>query len=82
MLVNQALSYLKWLKAQKAEFFEMLVTKKLGAEKAMKIDWNNPRVICIAESYSKFDIDTLEVIPLRVGIFYFRITMSKLASLL
>jgi hypothetical protein len=40
----------------------------LGKEVADKInlDWNNPRVICIAESYSKFDIDTVEVVPLRI----------------
>lgn len=52
-VINQALSYLKWLKAQKMEFFEMLIIKKLGkniAEK-LKVDWQNPRVICIAESF-------------------------------
>src|SRR3954471_21847845 len=43
-VINQALSYLRWLKAQKVEFFEMLVIKKLGKEIAEKIqiDWNNP----------------------------------------
>jgi predicted transport protein len=68
-VINQALSYLKWLKSQKAEFFEMLVIKKLGADAAKRIDWNNPRIICIAESYSKFDIDTLEVIPLNLELY-------------
>lgn len=70
-VINQALSYLKWLKAQKKEFFEMLVTKKLGPARAITIDWNNPRVICVAESYSKFDLDTLEVIPLRLELYKF-----------
>ncbi|GAA3967441.1 DUF5655 domain-containing protein [Mucilaginibacter dorajii] len=70
-VINQALSYLKWLKAQKVEFFERLVMKKLGAENLPKIDWNNPRIVCIAESYSKFDIDTLEVIPLRLELYKF-----------
>lgn len=65
-VINQALSYLKWLKSQKVEFFEMMVMKRLGPEKAKKISWNNPRIKCIAESYSKFDIDTLEVIPLKL----------------
>jgi len=56
-VINQALSYLKWLKAQKKEFFEMLIIKTLGYENLTEIDWHNPRVICIAESYSKYDTD-------------------------
>jgi predicted transport protein len=73
-VINQALSYLRWLKAQKVEFFEMLVIKKLGKNIAdkLKIDWTNPRVICIAENYSKFDIDTVEVIPIRLELFKYR----------
>jgi predicted transport protein len=82
-VINQALSYLKWLKAQKVEFFEMLVTKnaKLGSERAAKINWNNPRVICIAESYSKFDIDTLEVIPLRLELYKFHYYENNIFTL-
>ena len=73
-VINQALSYLRWLKAQKVEFFEMLVIRKLGKDVAdkLKIDWQNPRVICIAENYSKFDIDTVEVIPMRLELFKYR----------
>lgn len=72
-IINQGLSYLKWLKAQKVEFFEKLVEKKLG-EKAKKInvDWKNPRVICIAENYGKFDLDTVEVITIRMELYKYR----------
>ena len=82
-VINQALSYLKWLKAQKIDFFEMLVLKKLGKEVAdkIKIDWKNPRVICIAESYSKFDIDTVEVIPLRIELLLYRHYQNDIFSL-
>lgn len=82
-VINQALSYLRWLKAQKVEFFEMLVIKKLGKELAdkLKIDWNNPRVICIAENYSKFDIDTVEVIPMRLELFRYRYYENGILSL-
>ena len=50
----------------KPGFFEKLIIDKLGQQAAghIKLDWANPRVICIAESYSKFDIDTAEVVPL------------------
>jgi predicted transport protein len=73
-VINQGLSYLKWLQAQKIEFFEMLLIKNLGADVAKKIqiDWKNPRVVCIAEAYSKFDIDTVEVIPMRIELFKYR----------
>lgn len=73
-VINQALSYLKWLKAQKPEFFQMLMINKLGQAVAgtIKLDWNNPRVICVAESYSKFDVDTVEVVPLRIELFKYR----------
>lgn len=77
-VINQALSYLKWLKAQKKEFFEMLVLKKLGTPYVAEIDWLNPRIICIAESYSKFDIDSLEVIPLRLELYKFHYYQNNL----
>ncbi|QMU30726.1 DUF5655 domain-containing protein [Adhaeribacter radiodurans] len=82
-VINQALSYLRWLKAQKVEFFEMLVIRKLGKELAdnLKIDWHNPRVICIAENYSKFDIDTVEVIPMRLELFKYRYYENGIFSL-
>lgn len=73
-VINQGLSYLRWLQAQKQEFFEMLILKNLGdkTSKQITIDWKNPRVVCIAESYSKFDIDTVEVIPMRIELFKYR----------
>lgn len=82
-IINQALSYLKWLQAQKVEFFEMLVFKKLGNMIAgdLKIDWQNPRVICVAESYSKFDIDTVEVIPMRIELLKYRYYENGIFSL-
>lgn len=82
-VINQALSYLRWLKAQKVEFFEMLVIRKLGKELAdkLKIDWNNPRVICVAENYSKFDIDTVEVISMRLELFKYRYYENGIFSL-
>jgi RecB family endonuclease NucS len=31
-VINQALSYLKWLTAQKSDFFEMLMTRRLSKD--------------------------------------------------
>jgi len=82
-VINQGLSYLKWLQAQKVEFFEMLIFKKLGNKIAstIKVDWKNPRVVCVAESYSKFDIDTVEVIPMRIELFKYRYYEDGIFSL-
>lgn len=81
-VINQALSYLKWLQAQKKEFFEMLIIKKLGElAKKITVDWKNPRVICVAESYSKFDIDTVEIIPMRIELFRYRYYEDGIFSL-
>jgi predicted transport protein len=73
-VINQSLSYLKWLKSQKPGFFEKLMIDKLGKDKAdkIKLDWHNPRGICVAENYSKFDIDTAEVVPLRIELMKYR----------
>lgn len=82
-VINQGLSYLKWLKAQKVEFFEMLVMKQLeeSIASSLTIDWKNPRVICIAESYSKFDIDTVEVVPIRIELMIYRYYSDSIFSL-
>jgi predicted transport protein len=82
-VINQGLSYLRWLQAQKVEFFEMLLIKRLGQKVAdgIKIDWKNPRVVCIAESYSKFDIDTVEVVPMRIELFKYRFYEEGIFSL-
>ncbi|MFZ3262270.1 MAG: DUF5655 domain-containing protein [Thiobacillus sp.] len=82
-VINQALSYLKWLKAQRPEFFEMLMINRLGKEVAdsIKLDWRHPRVVCVAESFSKFDTDTVEVVPLRIDLFKYRRYENGLFSL-
>lgn len=82
-VINQALSYLKWLKAQRPEFFEMLMINRLGKEVAdsIRLDWHHPRVVCVAESFNKFDTDTVEVVPLRIDLFKYRHYENGLFSL-
>lgn len=84
-VINQSLSYLKWLRTQKREFFEKLLVDKLGAEVAnsFKLDWGNVRVVCIAESYSRFDIDTAEVVALalRIELLRYRFYADQVFSL-
>ena len=74
-VINQALSYLRWLKTQKSEFFQKLMIDKLGqnAYDEIGLDWKHPRVICIAEAFSRFDIDTIHFVSARIELIRYRI---------
>lgn len=53
-VINQGLFYLSWLVDHKGEF-ELLVMKKLGQGEAEQIEWSNPRLICIAGDFTRYD---------------------------
>ncbi len=89
-IINQGLSYLKWLLDHKERFEKLVVSKssnvqnptilfwhsQTGIEKF--INWNSPRVICIAESYNKFDLDMVEVLPIKIELFRYRMYEDNL----
>jgi predicted transport protein len=68
-VINQGLSYLRWLLDHKADFEILCKNKNIKIE----IDWDSPRVICIAESYNKFDIDTADILPINIELLRYRI---------
>jgi predicted transport protein len=68
-VINQGLSYLRWLLDHKADF-EILVQKK-GLK--MEIDWESPRVICVAENYNKFDLDTADLLPIKIELLRYKL---------
>lgn len=68
-VINQGLSYLYWLLDHKADFEKVCQAKKIEVE----IDWDSPRVICIAESYNKFDLDTVNILPINIELWRYRI---------
>lgn len=37
------------------------------------IDWTSPRVICVAESYNKFDLDTVELLPIKIELLKYKL---------
>ena len=53
-VINQGLFYLNWLLDHK-DSFKVLVIEKLGLQAADNIDWTMPRVICIANDFTKYD---------------------------
>lgn len=84
-VINQGLSYLRWLLDHKAEFEKLVESRFAGLYdspivtwdgeiiKKIKIDWDSPRVICIAENYNKFDIDTADILPINIELLKYRI---------
>ncbi|GAA1128570.1 DUF5655 domain-containing protein [Citricoccus alkalitolerans] len=52
--INQGLYYLDWLMDHRGEF-QLLVQQKLGYERASIIDWSEPRLICVANSFTRYD---------------------------
>jgi predicted transport protein/RecB family endonuclease NucS len=68
-VINQGLSYLRWLLDHKADF-EALTHR---ANITLPIDWASPRVICVAESYNKFDLDTADLLPMDIELLRYRI---------
>jgi len=53
-VINQGLFYLDWLVDHKGKF-QLLVMQKLAPDAANDIDWRNPRVICVAGGFTRFD---------------------------
>ena len=68
-VINQGLSYLRWLLDHKADFEILCRNNKIDID----IDWDSPRVICVAESYNKFDLDTADILPINVELLRYRI---------
>lgn len=68
-VINQGLSYLKWLLDHKEKLEILCQSRKIDIE----IDWDSPRVICIAESNSKFDLDTADILPINIELLRYRV---------
>lgn len=82
-VINQALSYLKWLKTQKSGFFEKLMQDRLHKDGVGKVnlDWKNPRIICIAASFNRFDVDTVEIVPIKIELMTYHFYEDGIFSL-
>ncbi|MBH1956951.1 transporter [Candidatus Saccharibacteria bacterium] len=76
-VINQGLSYLRWLLDHKDSF------EKLCNEKNISIatQWSAPRVICVAESYNKFDTDTADLLPIKIELYRYKLYEEGLLTL-
>jgi predicted transport protein len=55
-VINQGLFYLDWLDDHKGDF-QVIVEKKLGRK--IEIDWSQPRLILVTQSFNKYDKDAI-----------------------
>ncbi len=70
-VINQGLFYLDWLMDHKAEF-ELLTLKKLGAKASETIDWTAPRLLCIANDFTKYDEHAVQQINRNIELIRYR----------
>lgn len=70
-VINQGLFYLNWLLEHKANF-KLLVLETYGKGVANSIDWSMPRVICIANDFSKYDEEAIKQINRNVSLIRYK----------
>ncbi|MFJ6755814.1 DUF5655 domain-containing protein [Streptomyces sp. NPDC091273] len=60
-VITQGLFYLAWLTDHRAEF-QHLVRDRLGDAAADQVLWSAPRLICVAEDFTRYDIHAVREI--------------------
>jgi predicted transport protein len=70
-VINQGLFYLNWLMDHQAEF-KLLVLERFGKEVAEVIDWNAPRLVCIASDFNRYDDHAVQQIDRNIELIRYR----------
>lgn len=70
-VMNQGLYYLDWLLDHRAEF-KLLVMDKLGIEACENIEWSSPRLICMANGFTKYDIHAVKQINRNIDLIKYK----------
>jgi predicted transport protein len=68
-VINQATWYLEWLLDHKEKLEKLVQAKNVSVE----VDWSSPRVICVAESYNKFDLGLVKFLPFAIELLKYRL---------
>ena len=68
-VINQGLFYLDWLVDHKGDF-TIAAQEALGSK--IEIDWSNPRLVIIAESFSEYDKYAVNRIGANIELWTFR----------
>lgn len=79
-VINQGLFYLDWLMDHQAEF-KLLVMEKLGKAAADEIDWSEPRLVCVAADFTKYDAHAVQQINRSIELIRYRMFGNDLLLL-
>jgi len=72
-IINQGLFYLDWLMDHRAEFEKVVrMHSELGPEYANKVEWSNPRLLCIAGDFSRYDEYAVQQIDRTIELIRYR----------
>lgn len=71
-VINQGLFYMDWL-VKHPKDFAWLVLEKFGKKIADEIDWSQPRLICIAQDFSRYDAFAIKQMPANIDLIRYRI---------
>ncbi len=76
-VITQALSYLRWLLDHKADFEILCKDRKIDID----IDWESTSVICIAESFNKYDPGASATLSYRVKLLRYKIYENNILQI-
>ncbi|MGA5704495.1 DUF5655 domain-containing protein [Peterkaempfera bronchialis] len=79
-VLSQGLFYLAWLVEHRAEF-ESLVVERLGEDVGRAVDWSNPRVVCVATEFTRYDTVAVGMSHHRIDLLVYRQYAQDLVTL-
>ncbi|GAA0460876.1 DUF5655 domain-containing protein [Streptomyces stramineus] len=79
-VLPQGLFYLSWLTDHRAEF-QLLARERLGAAAAAQVLWSAPRLICVAESFTRYDVHAVREIQRNIDLVRYRYFGHELLAL-
>jgi predicted transport protein len=79
-VITQGLFYLAWLADHRAEF-EALVRDRLGPPAAAQVLWSTPRLICVAEDFTRYDRHAVREIRRSIDLVRYRLFGTALLIL-
>lgn len=79
-VLNQGLYYLNWLLTNRS-VFQLLVQELAGKEVAEKVDWSGARVLIIAGSYARYDLQAIEQMQANIDLYTYALFDSGILVL-
>ena len=79
-MISQGLFYLDWLLDHRAEF-KWLVKEVLGESHAAALDWRNPRLICVASGFTRYDEHAVQQMNHSIELVRYRDFQGELLAL-